>query len=148
MNNKKIEKRVIQLYEKLELSNEIKLPEKDAAQLIRHGAHIIFQLDTHNHFIYLNPAWETTTGLPVAKTVKLSLLNFVHEQDHDYLRKKLQLIRTSASKHSFHTECRLKVNNTQIIHVEMQLIYSPENNKAQHVMGIMVDISKHKIFLE
>ncbi len=148
MNNKKIEKRVIQLYEKLELSNEIKLPEKDAAQLIRHGTHIIFQLDTHNHFIYLNPAWETTTGLPVAKVVKHSLLNFVHEQDHDYLRKKLQLIRTSASKHSFHTECRLKVNNTQIIHVEMQLIYSPENNKAQHVMGIMVDISKHKIFLE
>lgn len=148
MNNKKIEKRVIQLYEKLELSNEIKLPEKDAAQLIRHGALIVFQLDTHNHFIYLNPAWENVTAVPLAKAVKHSLFNFVHEQEHDYLRKKLQLIRTSTGKHSFHTECRLKVNDTQIIHVEMQLIYSPENNKAQHVMGIMVDISRHKLFLE
>lgn len=148
MNNKKIEKRVIQLYEKLELSNEIKLPEKDAAQLIRHGALIVFQLDAHNHFIYLNPAWENVTAVPLAKAVKHSLFNFVHEQEHDYLRKKLQLIRTSTGKHSFHTECRLKVNDTQIIHVEMQLIYSPENNKAQHVMGIMVDISRHKLFLE
>lgn len=148
MNNKKIEKRVIQLYEKLELSNEIKLPEKDAAQLIRHGAHIIFQLDMHNQFIYLNPAWETITGVPLAKAVKHSLFNFIHEQEHDYLRKKLRLIRTSTGKHSFHTECRLKVNDVQTIHVEMQLIYSPENNKSQHVMGIMVDISRHKLFLE
>lgn len=148
MNNKKIEKRVIQLYEKHELSKEIKLSEKDAAQLIRHGAHIIFQLDMHNHFIYLNPAWETITGVPLAKAVKHSLFNFIHEQEHDYLRKKLQLIRTSTGKHSFHTECRLKVNDVQTIHVEMQLIYSPENNKSQHVMGIMVDISRHKLFLE
>ncbi|MBK7365940.1 MAG: EAL domain-containing protein [Nitrosomonas sp.] len=148
MNNKKIEKRVIQLYEKLELSNEIKLPEKDTAQLIRHGAHIIFQLDTHNHFIYLNPAWETATGVPLAKAIKHSLFNFVHEREHDFLRKKLQRIRTSTGEHSFRTECRLKVNGNQIIHVETQLIYSSENNKAQHVMGIMVDISKHKLFLE
>jgi PAS domain S-box-containing protein len=122
MNNKKIEKRVIQLYEKLELSNEIKLPEKDTAQLIRHGAHIIFQLDTHNHFIYLNPAWETATGVPLAKAIKHSLFNFVHEREHDFLRKKLQRIRTSTGEHSFRTECRLKVNGNQIIHVETQLI--------------------------
>lgn len=148
MNNKKIEKRVIQLYEKLELSNEIKLSENDATQLIRHNAHIVFQLDAHNHFIYLNPAWETITGVPLEKAVKHPLFNFVYEEDHDYLRKKLRLIRTNTSKHSLYIECRLKVNNTQIIHVEIQLIYSPENNTAQHVMGIMVDISKHKLFLE
>jgi PAS domain S-box-containing protein len=53
---------------------------------------VIFQLDTRGAFTFLNAAWQTLTGHPVAATLGTRLADYVHPQDRERHRATLHAV--------------------------------------------------------
>ncbi|MCC2958556.1 PAS domain-containing protein [Massilia sp. IC2-477] len=51
---------------------------------------VVFQADEAGHWVFLNAAWETLTGFPVAASLGRSCFDYVHPEDRERKRELLR----------------------------------------------------------
>lgn len=58
--------------------------------VLDHLHEVVFQADETGQWVFLNPAWETMTGFPVADSLGRSCFDYVHPDDRERKRELLR----------------------------------------------------------
>lgn len=102
---------------------------------------VIFQSDAEGRWTYLNPAWESLTGHPLAETIGTSFLSHVVEEDREPFLKRLEGLNSglfTTVRHQF--RFRTAAGEHRWGEVQVSRLNSPEGEIIGSA-GIIVDIS-------
>lgn len=106
---------------------------------------VIFQTDLNGCFIFLNPAWTRTTGFPVEDSIGQPLTDYVHPDDRNFGRVKLEAVLAALDKEC---ECELRIRNMagelRWLEVHARPVYD-ELGAVTGATGSLDDITERKV---
>lgn len=106
---------------------------------------VIFQTDLDGRFIFLNPAWTRTTGFEIDESTGKLLSDYVHPDDRDFGRAKLEAVLASLDKHC---ECELRIRNLagelRWLEVHARPVFD-EHGHVTGATGSLDDITERKV---
>jgi len=78
--------------------------EEEYRFLVNNIREVIFRVDPHGRWCFLNPAWTEITGYSVAETLGTSFLNYTYFEDFSYNQEQFQTL-----INKYHSHCRYEV---------------------------------------
>jgi len=123
-------------------SREAYLAKVELDRVVDNVKEIIYEIDLQGNFVYLNSAWEDTTGYTVAESIGNHFTSFFRNIDNRDLKglSELQSIKESTVSKIFRT-----VENDKVRWFELSASNRlDENNEAVGYIGTIVDITSLK----
>ncbi|MCF7970608.1 MAG: EAL domain-containing protein [Methylococcaceae bacterium] len=144
MTKQRISKYELQAQLNLKLFESLGASERKYRDLVNNLRQIVFQLDLEGHFVFLNAAWEVITGVSIDSALKQSWLGFVDLTDRALAAEKLQQIYAQNYQADKHFECRLLVNQSTLISVEVFFTPLFGVDGIEGIIGTFFDVTEHK----
>lgn len=124
------------------------LKEKDLEyrSLVNSVHEIIFKTDQNGVFTFLNPAWEKVTSFSVEKSIGIEALEYIHPDDHFWLKKYLlQRTQTNGNENKTHEVRFLHQKGTFVwIEIFATLLFDKEGAFIG-AFGTLIDIHQRKM---
>ncbi len=142
MNSKKFSRDELGVQLNLKLVESLRSSEEKYRRLVDNLNHIVFQLNSSGHFVFLNAAWENTTGIKVEEALNRSWIDYIDSADQ-----------ANSEQHFLHAlqpgktcrfECQLVAVNGHRLTVQACLSPLTEINDVDGVIGTFFDITEHK----
>lgn len=129
----------------LKMVERLRASERRYRELVQNLKQVVFQLDLNGRLTFLNPAWESVTGIKIDDAVNQPLSQFIRELDRDDFNTLVQQL-YEGSRQAFNFESDLTVD-TRLIPVEMTLTPQIEINSIIGIVGTIIDVTLHKDIL-
>ncbi len=110
---------------------------------------VIFQIDKHGNWTFLNPAWTALTGFSVAESLGKSFIDFVDVEDRSALRGEFTALIAMKQK-EYQGELRYVAadGSKRWAEARAQLIYRPEDGGFDGAFGVLTDVSERHLAAE
>jgi len=127
------------------LYTEVRESEQQYRSVIENVREVIFQIDLHGNWTFLNPAWTTLTGFSVAESLGKLFVSFVDSDDRAALTN--EFIRLIAMKHEkYQGELRYIAadGSTRWVEARAQMIYR-DDGEFNGAFGVLTDVSERRL---
>lgn len=105
---------------------------------------VIFQIDTHARWTFLNPAWQKLTGQPVSSTLGRYVREYVHPDDCNHLKEELNRLYKGDTA-QIKLSVRLSVDAARIQWVRFRAaLQTDSSGNVVGAGGTLVDITEQR----
>lgn len=142
MNSKNFSRDELGVQLNLKLVESLRSSEEKYRRLVDNLNHIVFQLNSTGNFVFLNTAWEKTTGIKLEDALNHSWIDYIDRADQanseQHFRHALQPGKTCRF------DCQLVAANEHRLTVQACLAPLTEVSGVDGVIGTFFDITEHK----
>ncbi|MEK6155347.1 ATP-binding protein [Flavobacteriaceae bacterium 3-367] len=139
-----LEKSSVELYEaNQQLKNNVELITGQLSKIAGNIKDVIFEMDLGGKWSYLNPAWETLTGLKVADNLGRPYYEFLRDEHGKPLKKLINLNDPNFKPFSKRVKCLMPDRQIKWFDFSLKAVKS-DKGKAEGYIGTLVDISDLK----
>lgn len=139
-----LEKSSVELYEaNKQLKNNVELITGQLSKIAGNIKDVIFEMDLGGKWSYLNPAWETLTGLKVADNLGRPYYEFLRDEHGKPLKKLINLNDPKFKPFSKRVKCLMPDRQIKWFDFSLKAIKS-DKGIAEGYIGTLVDISDLK----
>ena len=133
-----------QAVENYQLQKRIKMSENLLTLLVENVPDVVYSLDTHGHFISLNPSVENALGYKQEELLGKSVFNVIHEKDRNKVLQGFRKSIRQKEKGVRNIEFRMisKAGEVKDFEISRKLYF--EKNKVVRSDGIARDITERK----
>jgi PAS domain S-box-containing protein len=127
------------------LYTEVREREQQYRSVIENVREVIFQIDLHGNWTFLNPAWTSLTGFPVSESLGQFFVSFVDSEDRAALTN--DFVRQIAQKQThYHGELRYSAADGSMRWVEAraQMTYRDDGG-FDGAFGVLTDVSERRL---
>ncbi len=130
--------------EQMQMQTALKESEARYRTVVESVQEVIFQLDQHGHWCFLNPAWTRITGLDIANTLGSHFLGAFHADDRALNQQMFQALALGEKKYCrYQTRCLQHQGGVRWLEVYSQAQHSAEGTFCG-IAGTLTDITERK----
>ncbi len=130
--------------ERIETSEALSESESHYRLVVENARDVIFQIDMTGRFTFLNPAWETITGLKVEDTVGLPFWKAAPESMVQELGAGFRILREHVTDR-YHQTITIKNVHDRTVWLDAYIrIVADPSGSGQMIAGTLVDITSYK----
>jgi PAS domain S-box-containing protein len=127
------------------LYTEVREREQQYRSVIENVKEVIFQIDLHGNWTFLNPAWTALTGFPVSESLGQFFISFVDSEDRTALAN--DFIHQIAQKRTqYQGELRYIAadGSTRWVEARAQMTYRDDGG-FNGAFGVLTDVSERRL---
>ena len=128
------------LLENIRLSQALAATELNFSRLTAQLSEVVFAMKD-GFFTFLNPAWETITGVSVEQSLKTSIQNYIHFDDVNKVWEQLSTANFLPAEQQI--EFRIIHKNRQVRWVALTAQLNQTQNASIEITGTLRDITDH-----
>jgi PAS domain S-box-containing protein len=130
--------------ERIETGQALKESESRYRLVVENAKDVIFQIDLTGRFTFLNPAWETITGLKVEDTIGLPFWKSAPESMVQELGAGFRILREHVTDR-YHQTITIKNVHDKTVWLDAFIrIVADPSGSGQMIAGTLVDITSYK----